>query len=80
MYYLGCNLFNLFLDADYGLCIISNIHQQLKGYKVEEELHLGVRKQKKVEYQWCRTYPAADASLLWSVSHDFSGCLPIVVT
>jgi hypothetical protein len=30
------------------------MHQQLWGYKVEEKLYLGVRKQKKVEYRCFR--------------------------
>jgi hypothetical protein len=30
------------------LCVTWIIHQQLWGYKVEEELHLGVREQKKM--------------------------------
>jgi hypothetical protein len=34
------------LYVDYGLCITWIIHQQLWGYEVEEELHLGVHKQK----------------------------------
>jgi hypothetical protein len=34
------------LDEDYGLCIISIMHQQLWGYKVEQKLHLRVLEQK----------------------------------
>jgi hypothetical protein len=39
-------LFNIFiLDIDYKLCTTWIMHQELWGYKVEDELHMGVREQ-----------------------------------
>jgi hypothetical protein len=44
------------LDVDYRLCITWIIQQQLRGYKVEEELHLRVPKRLntigQVGYYW----------------------------
>jgi hypothetical protein len=38
------------------------IHSQLRGYRVEEKLHLGVWELKKVEYHWPRQCMILDFS------------------